>query len=120
MLDPIQEMFERNRLRFVRKPGTITKKIAENCRKCAKQRRARGVKYTKWEHVKARWDYYAGGCYLCGKPADTLDHVIPIARGGTHFPANLRPSCRTCNSRKGAKALNETSLHQILSARLAS
>ncbi len=33
----------------------------------------------------------------------TMDHVIPLARGGTHTASNTVPSCAQCNSRKGAK-----------------
>lgn len=46
-------------------------------------------------------------CYLCGsdlpRQAITLDHVIPLARGGAHAEDNLRVACRPCNSRKGAR-----------------
>jgi len=42
-------------------------------------------------------------CVLCLKaPATTLDHVIPLHRGGTNDWDNLRPACRSCNSRRGA------------------
>jgi hypothetical protein len=40
-------------------------------------------------------------CVYCDAPADTTDHVIPRAYGGTNDPANLAPACRSCNSRKG-------------------
>jgi 5-methylcytosine-specific restriction endonuclease McrA len=50
-------------------------------------------------------------CYLCGKElgddALSLDHVIPLRRGGTHTPENLRIACRSCNSRKGSLLLDE-------------
>ena len=46
-------------------------------------------------------------CYLCGRELTlrevTLDHVIPLARGGSHTADNLRVACRPCNSRKGAR-----------------
>jgi len=49
----------------------------------------------------------ASTCYLCGKVLTdaeiTLDHVIPLARGGNHTEANLRVACRPCNSRKGVR-----------------
>ena len=41
-------------------------------------------------------------CYLCGKPADTADHIIEVDRGGTNDMDNLRPACRRCNSKAGA------------------
>ena len=42
-------------------------------------------------------------CLYCGRPADTLDHVIPIAWGGTNDAENMQPICRNCNSKKGGK-----------------
>ena len=43
----------------------------------------------------------------CTNPATTVDHVIPLALGGTNAPENLRASCRGCNSRGGAALTNE-------------
>ncbi len=57
--------------------------------------------------LKARIEYYGHCCYLCGAPYEAIDHVIPLARGGTSWPANLRPICKSCNSQKGAKPLRE-------------
>lgn len=39
----------------------------------------------------------------CGNTATTVDHIIPVARGGTDDPENLRAACRACNARKGAR-----------------
>lgn len=50
--------------------------------------------------VRARWDYYGGRCWMCGEVATSIDHVIPLSRGGSDWPANLRPACGSCNSRK--------------------
>lgn len=35
--------------------------------------------------------------------APTLDHVIPLARGGTHEPSNTQLACFRCNCAKGDK-----------------
>lgn len=63
------------------------------------QRRDAPGKFSKVQ-FQARWDYFAGLCYLCGAKADTIDHVIPLSRGGTNWPSNLRPACMDCNRRK--------------------
>jgi 5-methylcytosine-specific restriction endonuclease McrA len=42
-------------------------------------------------------------CALCGGYADTVDHVRPLALGGTDVPSNLRPLCRSCNCSRGAR-----------------
>lgn len=40
-------------------------------------------------------------CCWCGaNPSVTVDHVIPLARGGTHRFKNLVGSCRECNEFK--------------------
>lgn len=33
--------------------------------------------------------------------APTIDHVVPLARGGTHEPANVRAAHFLCNARRG-------------------
>lgn len=44
-------------------------------------------------------------CWICGQPgADSIDHVIPIAAGGTEDPSNLRPAhMHPCNRDKSDK-----------------
>ena len=40
-------------------------------------------------------------CYLCNTaPSTTLDHIVPLAKGGRHAIGNLLGACRSCNSRK--------------------
>ncbi len=49
-------------------------------------------------------------CYLCGKnPAKkpSIEHVIPLSRGGSHTLANVRVACCGCNSRKHNRLLSE-------------
>ena len=41
-------------------------------------------------------------CSLCGEPgATTVDHIIPVSRGGTGAITNLRPAHLKCNSGRG-------------------
>jgi 5-methylcytosine-specific restriction endonuclease McrA len=44
-------------------------------------------------------------CYLCGKTLKKyhIDHFIPLAKGGTNDPGNLRLACPSCNQRKHSK-----------------
>lgn len=46
-------------------------------------------------------------CRYCGgQPGDvvlTIDHVIPVAQGGTNDPENLATACQDCNGGKGAR-----------------
>jgi uncharacterized protein YbaR (Trm112 family) len=57
-------------------------------------------------------------CHICHKKTDptkgvphpkapTVDHLIPLAQGGTHEPANCRTACFLCNARKGDRGGGE-------------
>ena len=55
---------------------------------------------------------YSNSCAYCkhGFSDDltvSLDHVVPVSRGGTHGAGNLVPSCRPCNSSKNSRTLME-------------
>lgn len=40
-------------------------------------------------------------CYYCKKKRPlTMDHVIPLSKGGLHTQENVVPACRECNSSK--------------------
>jgi 5-methylcytosine-specific restriction endonuclease McrA len=58
----------------------------------------------QWLQRKSLW---GGKCWLnlngCASVAGSIDHVIPLSKGGTNWPANLRPACRSCNSKKNAQ-----------------
>lgn len=70
-------------------------------RRRAKERAATIVDFTP-EQLAERLSMFLG-CWMCGEPADCIDHVKPLARGGPHILANLRPACRPCNGRKAAR-----------------
>jgi len=36
-------------------------------------------------------------CQYCGRQADSIDHVFPRSRGGSHVWENVAASCRPCN-----------------------
>jgi 5-methylcytosine-specific restriction endonuclease McrA len=52
-----------------------------------------------WQNRLAR-----GICHYCSgtfPPGElTMDHLVPVARGGKSTPGNVVPACRECNSRK--------------------
>jgi 5-methylcytosine-specific restriction endonuclease McrA len=50
-------------------------------------------------------------CQYCGSRADSIDHVVPRSRGGTHTWDNVVAACRPCNVRKRDRLLHETSMH---------
>lgn len=66
-------------------------------REKAKAREIRGSSW--WKRKKA-----AGVCHYCGKKYKvdelTMDHLIPLVRGGKSVRGNLVPACKGCNNKK--------------------
>ena len=58
-----------------------------------------------------------GVCHYChrnvGAANLTLDHVVPVARGGRSTRGNCVPCCRDCNAKKGAQTTAEQILDQL-------
>lgn len=50
-------------------------------------------------------------CQYCGDRAETIDHVVPRSRGGSHTWDNVVAACRPCNLRKGDRLLVDCGLH---------
>lgn len=40
-------------------------------------------------------------CHYCGEYGETIDHLLPRAKGGYTTPANCVCACLTCNQQKG-------------------
>ena len=48
-----------------------------------------------------------GRCAYCGDKGDTVDHVVPRSRGGSHVWENVVTVCLPCNGRKADRTLEE-------------
>lgn len=66
--------------------------------------------------IEAQFKRQKGKCYYCGcrmtkKPylpnSATVDHVVPLTRGGRNSPDNLVIACQTCNLKKHNKLPHE-------------
>ena len=58
----------------------------------------------QWEKVKKKQNYI---CLYCRKKEPeiklTIDHIIPITKGGKHSIENIQALCSSCNSKKNNK-----------------
>lgn len=63
-------------------------------------RRQRDALMRKWRTSQAR-------CAYCQSPATTMDHIVPLVRGGTNHEGNLAPCCKRCNSSKAGWLISE-------------
>lgn len=75
--------------------------------------------YSSWMERYYRF-IQNGCCMYCGLPIsntvgvyaddrETLEHIIPLSRGGLHCWSNTSLSCRKCNLQKGSKTSTEFS-----------
>lgn len=70
----------------------------------------RGISAKEWRDVL---EQHGGRCAYCGRKRKlTMDHVVPLSRGGAHDVDNVVAACDTCN-----KSKNDTSLVVWLATR---
>jgi HNH endonuclease len=68
-----------------------------------------GISGRSWHRLLIRHD---GRCAYCKQPPPdgerlTMEHVVPLSRGGSHSEGNILPACGTCNTTKNDKLLIE-------------
>jgi len=87
-------------------------KMAEKQHKRRTKMRLNGVyKVSEKELIKL----YSSPCIACGTTERvTIDHIIPIARGGTHSVGNLQSLCLKCNSSKNHRTMSEWKFQVLL------
>ena len=78
--------------------------------------KARALRKTDWWRAQIA----AGVCHYCHKKVGaanlTLDHVVPVARGGRSTRGNCVPCCAACNASKKAYTPAEQILDQLFPA----
>lgn len=57
-----------------------------------------------WREIVAQFN---SACAYCLRPIDapTIDHMVPLCRGGEHTAENVVPACSFCNTSKGARSI---------------
>ncbi len=64
------------------------------------RQKARELRQTQWWKRRLA----KGVCGYCGHafPAKelTMDHIVPVARGGRSTKGNVLPACKECNTKK--------------------
>ncbi len=64
------------------------------------RQKARELRQSQWWKRRCA----KGRCEYCGREtpaaALTMDHIVPIARGGRTTKGNVVPACKDCNTKK--------------------
>ena len=74
--------------------------LAEDSHVRREKAKARELRESQWwKNLRGR-----GECYYCRRrfpPKElTMDHIVPLIRGGTSSKSNIVPCCKDCNSKK--------------------
>ncbi len=76
------------------------------------RQKAKELKKTSWWKSKLN----KKECYYCGKRFEvaslSMDHVVPVVRGGRSTKNNVVVACKKCNFDKKHKTLVEIRLHK--------
>lgn len=51
-------------------------------------------------------ELYGNHCLVCGCVDVTIDHIVPISKGGENTAQNVQPLCKSCNSKKGQRIID--------------
>lgn len=81
---------------------------------CRRERaKARELRSSAWWKAQIA----RGICHYCGKkfpPGElTMDHIVPVARGGRSVRGNVVPCCKECNNRKSVQTPAERILDEL-------
>lgn len=75
--------------------------------------KARELRKSQWW----RQQLQRGVCHYCGQEVGatnlTLDHVVPVARGGSSTKGNVVPACQRCNAEKRCQTPAEIIFNQL-------
>lgn len=65
--------------------------------------------------IYQRFQMFGSRCWICRDNKQLeIEHVKPISAGGSNWPSNIRPVCRSCNIKKGSKWFGVSKLYTIV------
>jgi 5-methylcytosine-specific restriction endonuclease McrA len=86
--------------------------IDEATRKKERQKAQELKRSQWWKNILGK-----GLCHYCGKKFKaaelTMDHIVPVARGGKSVKGNVVPACKACNASKKLTTPVEEALKKL-------
>lgn len=99
------ENLARRKARRQTEAGRLNNAIQNHRRRVRNQ--TNGGKFTAVEWIK-KLALLGNVCIYCGESKSlTIDHAVPLSRGGSNDISNLVPACGPCNFRKGVMTAQE-------------
>lgn len=105
-LDRIKEVDKNYRSRVRSLPEVKRARLHyEHLRRINQEKQIGVVPVDYWEILIS---VFGNRCLECGSDDQlTLDHVIPLSKGGMHCISNFQILCHLCNARKGNRNMND-------------
>lgn len=102
--------YEANKEIITRKNKEYRKRRPE-VKQISELNRERRIKEAGGKFTTAEWtalcERYGNICLCCKREVKlTVDHVIPVSKGGRNDIENIQPLCLTCNVRKNTKVID--------------
>jgi 5-methylcytosine-specific restriction endonuclease McrA len=108
---------KRQRAWYAKNPAKAKAHVQRNRLKDPLKVRCRNEKRRAWKMrvvntlTPDQWQEVLGifnnACAYCLRTdlSLTIDHMVPLCKGGAHSVANVVPACQSCNSRKGSRPM---------------
>lgn len=90
-------------------PGVICKNCifkeksriaSSNKRKIIKKLSLKKISYRDWISILKRHNYSCALCFTNNRKKLTLDHIVPLHKGGDNTMSNIQPLCYLCHMHK--------------------
>lgn len=95
----------RNKRRYLENPAE--RKVYSHRRRARMKNLNKNFTAQEWRDLCTQYNHT---CLCCGKQEPeiklSVDHVVPIARGGSNEITNIQPLCLTCNLQKSTKTID--------------
>lgn len=92
--------------KYWRQNNPDARKVLEHKRRVLK---LSSIPYGYRSLTKEEWQdqvvLFDGKCGYCLRPASTMEHILPISKGGSHTIDNVIPCCAECNSKKKDRSM---------------
>lgn len=115
---------ERAKANVRRWKKTLRGRICERNQVHRRRQRLKRGQGVSSEQIRQLWEKQNGHCAYCGKPMVlggnphspdycTIDHIVPLSRGGLHDISNIVLACRACNMKKSDRLPEELCLSKL-------